>query len=144
VPRGSSLGQVVGSEKALFSAIVSQDEAAGLFSDPIRRIDVRVRGQAGITLKSRSFRVLPGDQRRLPTPALGWTGGGEIKVEDEQRDAATTTEPFFEVVAELPNTTEVSLLHLRGGVARFVLAPRPLALQWWRSLRQLLKKRYRI
>ena len=144
VPRGSSLGQIVGSERAFFSAIVSQDEAAGLFSDPIRRIDIRVRGQAGITLRSRSFRVIPGDQRRLPTPALGWTGGGEIKVEDEQHDVATTTEPFFEVVAELPNTTEVSLLHLRGGVARFVLAPRPLALQWWRSLRQLLKKRYQI
>ncbi len=144
VPRGFSLGQVVGTEKASFSAIVSQDEAAGLFSDPISRVEIRVRGQAGRTLRAVSFKVLPGDQRRLPTAALGWAAGGDIKVDEEQRDAATTTEPFFEVIAELPRNTDVALLHLRGGVAKFVLTPRPLALQWWRSLRQLLKKRYQI
>lgn len=142
VPRGAGLGEIVGEGKFVFTAIVSQEEAARLFSDPIRQVRVRVAGEAGTTLESPHWRILPGDQRRLPTAALGWQGGGVIAVEQDERDATMTTEPFFEVVADLPSTAAVTLLHLRGGQAKFSMAARPLALQWWRSLRQLLQKRY--
>jgi putative peptide zinc metalloprotease protein len=144
VPRGASLGQVVGNDRALFSAVVSQDEAARLFADPIRKVVVRVRGQGEHSLVSHSWRILPGDQRRLQTPALGWNGGGEIQVDQEDREAATTTEPFFEAVVDLPPSSPVRLLQLRGGEAKFFLSPRPLAVQWLRRLRQLLKKRYQL
>jgi putative peptide zinc metalloprotease protein len=95
-------------------------------------------------LVSHSWRILPGDQRRLQTPALGWNGGGEIQVDQEDREAATTTEPFFEAVVDLPSSSPVRLLQLRGGEAKFFLSPRPLAVQWLRRLRQLLKKRYQL
>lgn len=144
VPRGAGLGEIVGEGKYVFTAIVSQEEAARIFSDPIRHVWVRVAGQAGTTLESPHWRILPGDQRRLPTAALGWQGGGGIAVEQDDRDATATTEPFFEVAAELPATTAVTLLHLRGGQAKFVMEARPLGVQWWRSLRQLLQKRYQI
>ena len=142
LPRGVGLGDIVTDGKYVFSAIVSQEEAARIFSDPIRAVRVRVAGQAGTTLDSPRWRILPGDQRRLPTAALGWQGGGLIAVEQDDRDATKTTEPFFEVVAELPTVSDVALLHLRGGQAKFSMEPRPLAVQWWRSLRQLLQKRY--
>jgi putative peptide zinc metalloprotease protein len=144
IPRGVGLGAIVTDQKFVFSAIVSQEEAARIFSDPIRAIWVRVAGQAGTTLDSPHWRILPGDERRLPTAALGWQGGGLIAVEQDDREATRTTEPFFEVVADLPLTPDVTLLHLRGGQAKFVMEPRPLAVQWWRSLRQLFQKRYRI
>jgi putative peptide zinc metalloprotease protein len=144
VPRGAGLGEIVGEGKFVFTAIVSQEEAARIFSDPIRQVWVRVAGQAGTTLESPHWRILPGDQRRLPTAALGWQGGGGIAVEQDDRNATTTTEPFFEVAADLPATNAVALLHLRGGQAKFAMEPRPLALQWWRSLRQLLQKRYQL
>jgi putative peptide zinc metalloprotease protein len=144
VPRGAGLGEVVGEGKFVFTAIVSQEEAARIFSDPIRQVRVRVAGEAGATLDSPHWRILPGDQRRLPTAALGWQGGGGIAVEAEDREATTTTEPFFEVAADLPATAAVTLLHLRGGQAKFSMEPRPLALQWWRSLRQLFQKRYQL
>jgi putative peptide zinc metalloprotease protein len=144
VPRGAGLGEIVGEGKFVFTAIVSQEEAARIFSDPIRHVRVRVAGQAGTTLESPHWRILPGDQRRLPTAALGWQGGGVIAVEQDDQSATTTTEPFFEVAADLPATTAVALRHLRGGQAKFSMEARPLALQWWRSLRQLLQKRYQL
>jgi putative peptide zinc metalloprotease protein len=144
IPRGVSLGQIVGESKMVFSAIVAQEQAAPLFGAPIRTVEVRVRGEAGVTLDAATWHILPGDQRRLPTPALGASGGGTIAVEREERGAQTTTEPFFEVVAELPGAAPVTLRHLRSGVARFSLTWQPLAVQWWRELRQLLQKRYRL
>ncbi|HZZ18392.1 MAG TPA: hypothetical protein VFE25_03435 [Opitutaceae bacterium] len=144
LPRGVGLGEVVSGGKYVFSAIVSQEEAARIFSDPIRAVRVRVSGQAGTTIDSPHWRILPGDERKLPTAALGWQGGGLIAVEQDDRDATKTTEPFFEVVADLPADSGVTLLHLRGGQAKFYMEPRPLAVQWWRSLRQLFQKRYKI
>jgi putative peptide zinc metalloprotease protein len=144
VPRGAGLGEIVGEGRFVFTAIVSQEEAARIFSDPIRQVRVRVAGEAGTTLVSPQWHILPGDQRRLPTAALGWQGGGGIAVEQDDREATTTTEPFFEVAADLPATAGVTLRHLRGGQAKFSMEPRPLALQWWRSLRQLFQKRYQL
>ena len=120
----------------------AQQALAGAKEAYAAKEPLRVAGQAGTTLDSPRWRILPGDQRRLPTAALGWQGGGLIAVEQDDRDATKTTEPFFEVVAELPTVSDVALLHLRGGQAKFSMEPRPLAVQWWRSLRQLLQKRY--
>jgi putative peptide zinc metalloprotease protein len=144
VPRGASLGQVVGNDRALFSVVVSQDEAARLFADTIKQVVVRIRGQGEHSMVGKTWRILPGDQHRLQTPALGWNGGGEVQVDQEDREAATTTEPFFEALVDLPSSTPVRFLQLRGGQAKFYLSPRPLAVQWWRRLRQLLKKRYQL
>ena len=144
VELAAALNEIVDARKFVFTAIVSQEEASHLFSDPIRHVRVRVAGQAGDTLESPHWRILPGDQRRLPTAALGWQGGGGIAVEQDDREATKTTEPFFEVVADLPATAAVTLLHLRGGQAKFSMESRPLAVQWWRSLRQLLQKRYQL
>jgi len=39
---------------------------------------------------------------------------------------------------------EVALMHGRSGRIRFSLAPKPLAWQGWRKLRQLVQKRYQL
>jgi hypothetical protein len=60
-------------------------------------------------------------------------------------DAAGTraAESFFEVRALLgPNHSAATVLHGRSGWLRYTLPAEPLFTQWYRSLRQLLQKRY--
>jgi putative peptide zinc metalloprotease protein len=86
--------------------------------------------------------VVPGGQRQLPSPALGWTGGGEVPVSLSEPEKAA--EPFFEVHAPLPATTQAALLHGRSGTIRFDLPAKPLLLRLWRRLEQLVQKRYHL
>ncbi|MBC2607281.1 hypothetical protein [Pelagicoccus albus] len=146
IPRGVSLGVVVSQGKRMFSTVVDQDEAGPLFGEPIQRVEIRIRGEADRTLQVGEWSILPGDQRRLPSRALGWAAGGTVEVAGagEGAESQTAAEPFFEVLAELPSDGDVQLEHSRSGVAKFVLQPRPIASQAWRSLRQLFQKRYQI
>lgn len=140
--RGTPLGQVVDTRTFFFSAIVEQNQAARLFSTGIRRAEVRLKGEAGFSLPGSSWEAIPADQRRLPTPALGYSAGGSIAVSSEDRGGSQTIEPFFEVRVILPPARFVHPFHLRSGAVRFTLEPQPLLLQWWHRLRQLLQKRY--
>ena len=55
-----------------------------------------------------------------------------------------TTEPFFEVRAEITAPEGATLLDGRSGKIRFRIGSTPLLPRWIRSLRQLLQKRYQV
>jgi putative peptide zinc metalloprotease protein len=88
--------------------------------------------------------MIPGERRSLPSPALGWAGGGPIPVAQDDPDGRKTVEPFFEVRADLAPGTKATLLDGRSGEIRFDLPAEPLLPRWTRQLRQLLQKRYQI
>ncbi|MBL9126614.1 MAG: hypothetical protein JNL97_03150 [Verrucomicrobiales bacterium] len=88
------------------------------------------------------MRIIPGDTRTLPTPILGWLGGGEIPTEKDDREGRRAAEPFFEVRAALPDGSSVRLADGQLGRVRFRLPPQPLLQQAWRRLRQLIQQRY--
>lgn len=142
--RGRVLGEIVDPGHFRFSAVVSQEEAAALFSDQIRKTEVRVSGQGGINLKVDSYRIIPFRQEELPSAALGWSGGGEVPVSVDDRSGTQSAEPFFQIFADLQSNPDVLLLHGRSGKIRFTLNPKPLLIQWGQDFRQLLQKRYRI
>jgi len=143
VPRGVKLGQVIEPGAFRFTASVPQHDAARLFTNEIRSTSVRLFGEAGARLASDSIRIIPGDQRKLPTPALGWMAGGEVPVDAADPQGQRTTEPFFQVLGDVSGGT-ATLLHGRSGQVRFVLPPEPLAWQWWRKVRQLVQERYQL
>lgn len=142
--RGTAVGQLVDGSQFYFSAIVSQNEASRLFSGEIRGQEVRLAGQAGVTLSVTSRTVIPVDRRNLPSAALGWAGGGDVAINPAERSGTETAEPFFEVRASVTETEPAELLHGRGGRIRFELKPEPLLEQWVRRFRQLLQRRYGI
>jgi putative peptide zinc metalloprotease protein len=144
VARGSRLGELLQPSHFRIAATVSQQEAARLFTDEIRSASMRLFGQAGSDLPLAAIRIIPGDQRTLPHPALGWSGGGEVPVDPQDPQGRKVTEPFFKVLGEIPEATTALLLHGRAGNVRFVLPSEPLAQQWWRRLRQLIQKRYQL
>ena len=144
IQRGTGVGLIVDPASFEFVATVAQEDVDALFSRPLEQAEIRLHGEAGEMLLASNVRKIPGEQRILPSPALGWAGGGEIPVSGTDPGGQKAAEPFFEVRADVAAIPEVGLFHGRAGKARFDLEPNPLLERWIRRLRQLLQKRYEI
>lgn len=144
VPRGTAVGEIVDDRSFEFLAVVSQPTARELFGDEVRRAEIRFPGEAGDVLPVTTWRVVPGRQDVLPSPALGWGGGGSIPIARDDEHGLRTAEPFFLLVAKVKPNPAIAMLHDRTGVIRFSLPAEPLLRQWFRALRQLVQQRYQI
>ncbi len=143
--RGSDIGLLANPKSFEFDATVTEEDARNLFGKKINGANVRLYGDAGTKLPVADWRVIPGGQNTLPSPALGWAAGGEIPVStDENSQGNKSAEPFFEVVGKLNSQNGVALLDGRSGKISFKLGAEPLLPRWMRSLWQLLQKRYQI
>jgi putative peptide zinc metalloprotease protein len=141
MPRGSALGEVVQPGRFRFAAVVEQAQAADLFAGPLRSAQVRLRGQSDIAIKTESIRIIPSQQRILPSAALGWLAGGDIDVVRDDTSGLTALKPFFEVYAELDPSTPACLAQRRTGVIRFNANWEPLLTQGLRRVRQLFQEK---
>jgi putative peptide zinc metalloprotease protein len=139
-PRGQRLGEVVRDDRFRFIAVISQSEAAGLFSDRLHG-EVRLIGEAAHPLGVSSVQVIPAEQDILPSAALGWAAGGDVATSRHDPRGMKTAESFFEVRALIATPTAAALRHQRSGKIRLELPPEPLLTQWMRKLGQLLQKR---
>lgn len=144
VGRGAELGLLIEPTNFHFHAIVRQEDSDRLFASGLKEAQVRLRGSVGTPVDSLSLTIIPADQQNLPSPALGWLGGGPIATTMDDRQGIHATEPFFEVRALLQKTDHCDLLHGESGQIRFDLPSEPLLPRWIRSLRQLLQKRYQL
>jgi putative peptide zinc metalloprotease protein len=115
--RGTPLGLLVDRSSFQFTATVKQDEAEALFARDLLGANVRLYGEVEDVLRTQSWEVIPGGQRTLPSPSLGWQGGGEMAVEPDDPQGVRAVEPFFEVRAALGEEPEVALLHGRSGTS---------------------------
>ncbi|GAA0692668.1 HlyD family efflux transporter periplasmic adaptor subunit [Marinobacterium maritimum] len=90
---------------------------------------------------ARVLRAVPSATRRLPSLALALQGGGTIGVEPgEQQPLAL--EPLF--LLELKAVSDQPISTTLGGrvYARFEHTPEPLAMQWYRILRDLFIRKF--
>ena len=144
VQRGRPLGETVQRSRFRFVAVVPQEDANELFARPPQAATVRMHGQADVTLTAGAMQLIPYQQHKLLSPALGWLGGGEIAVRTDDRSGATAAESFFALHVALPPRLppELTALHGLSGQVRLELPGRSLFWQARRSLHQLLQKRY--
>ena len=148
--RGMRIGEIVGEGPGWeFQAVVSQDHASELFNAVAQGAEVRFRGAAGVVVPISEWRVVPGRQEFLPSPALGWSAGGPIKVKPEDRTGMHAEEPFFLVIGRIaPGAADAKVKSVlwqgRTGVLRMERPWTPLLVQWARQFRQLIQERYRI
>jgi putative peptide zinc metalloprotease protein len=144
INRGAELGLLVNPAAFDFVVGVRQEDVEALFGRDIRRAAVRLNGDAGASILVKSWRVIPGEQRMLPSAALGWKAGGEIPVAADDNTGNRAAEPFFEVIGKLDSSPSVPLFDGRSGKIRFALPAEPLLPRWIRSVWQLLQKRYEV
>jgi putative peptide zinc metalloprotease protein len=142
--RGERMGQVVQDAEFRFTAVISQEEAANLFNGTFAGSQVRILGQSDRALDVSGLRVIPANQQTLPSSALGWAAGGEVATSLRDPSGVLAAEPFFELRAAISPQDGVTLLHGRSGKIRVELRHEPLLVQWHRTLRQLLQKKYQL
>ncbi len=144
LPRGSNLGLLVNPSVYEFVATVLQEDADRVFARQRPGAEVRLIGDASETMAVNEWRVIPGEQRVLPSSALGMRGGGEVPIAADDEHGTKSAEPYFKVIGKLPASPEIALFDGCSGKIRFNLQPEPLLTRWARRLWQLLQKRYQL
>ncbi|MFT5129546.1 MAG: putative peptide zinc metalloprotease protein, partial [Rhodothermales bacterium] len=123
IARGSAIGELIDDSDYRFSAVVSQDDAKHLFNtDAIRAATVRLHGQSGTALETQARRIVPGEQRTLPSAALGWAAGGDVATDFSDQSGRTSAASFYIVEADIDAST-VDTRHGLTGKIRFTLPP---------------------
>ena len=145
--RGASLGVVIDDRDWRFVAALPQF-GTHLFEAGLLGAEIRIKGQQAINVVALNPEVMPFEQGQLPSPALGMAGGGEIAVQASDPKGLAAAEPFFRVQAQLPrpdaHDEDLRRLHGRLGTMRLTLPSSPLLVQWERSLRQFLQRKFRV
>lgn len=142
--RGRQLGIIIQPPAFDFVAVVAQDDSARLFASSAPKAEIRLPGQAAHPLPVAGVQLVPGRQNLLPTAALGWAGGGPVKVRTDDPEGLQTAEPYFKAIARLAVPGDAAALHGQTGFIRFTTGTQPLLQQGWRRFRQLLQQRYQI
>jgi putative peptide zinc metalloprotease protein len=142
VRQGEVLGHVVDLDTITVRAVIPQDDF-DLMRERLRATRVRLAERVSDVLPAVVRRVVPTASERLPSPALGTGGGGEIAIDPRQQDGASALERLFDVELELP--ADAGILNVGGRVyVRFDLGSEPLFFQWYRRVRQLFLARFNV
>lgn len=144
IPKGTSVGQLINKDKFFFISAVSQREIGQLFLRQVTGSVIRFKGQAGNEIEIDTMIIIPMEQNRLPSSALGFMGGGEIAVKTGDSSGTEAAEPFYEVRMGIIEHKDVALMHGRTGIVSFSLGHQPLLWQWARKVRQLIQKNYKV
>jgi putative peptide zinc metalloprotease protein len=146
VGQGTELGHVLDSRSGYqFVAVITQERAQDLFGVTLGAMQVRLRGQAQTSLAADQLTVLPYQRGTLPSAALGWLGGGELPVANDDKRGEKAGEEFYEVRLQLQESPDpVELVHGLKGALRIELPERSIYQRVGQSLRQLMQKRYQL
>jgi putative peptide zinc metalloprotease protein len=140
VKKGELLGYIVAEHRPTIRAVVSQTDI-GLVRKRVSGVEVKLAEQPNRSLKARIKRIVPAAALELPSAALGTAGGGVVPIDTTDPDGLRALESLFQLDLSLPK--EVKDPHIGGRVyVRFEHGSMPLALQWYRSLRQLFLRKF--
>ena len=169
IRRGDAVGMLA-SSRVVIRAMVSQDVVDMLLTAPAgpkahlpgtattqpdgrwRDLKIRIKGLPDVEMTGRITRVIEAGQDRLATPSLGYAAGGTIRTDPKDPKGMKTSERFFEVEIEPQPVSDpaspwygrVPLLIRQRVVVRVEMPPRPLIQQWYRSILQLVQRRFQI
>jgi putative peptide zinc metalloprotease protein len=141
--KGERIGFVLQADDPVHVHVVVPHDTINMIHDTTRGISIMPGGWDDAAFPAQLLREVPGGTMRLPNAALGSMGGGAIAVDPREPDGRTTLERVFELELELPQQVPGDYLGRRVHV-RFDHGYKPLGLQLYRSLRQLLLRRFSV
>ena len=142
--RGEQIGLIAGLDHVRIRATAGQNLAAILRDQAYKQLEIRVRGRPDVMVSGEIEAIFPAGQEVLPSEALGYAVGGSMPTLVQDPSGVRTAEKFFEIrIRPTPDKT-VRLLSGQRVVARFQLSSKPLVARWYRSVRQLFQRRFRI
>jgi putative peptide zinc metalloprotease protein len=137
--KGQVLAQVIQDGPVTVRAVVSQEDVDLLRERP-GPARVRLSERLADVHLARVTRIEPTASQELPSSALGSAGGGKVAIDPRDERGVRSMQKLFVVELELPDDVRVTNLGGRVHV-RFDHGLQPLALQWYRALRQLFLSR---
>lgn len=144
VERGTEMGSIGNPEDYQFITVISQKEAANLFNRKIEKVEIRLWGEAKQKIPATIEKIIPAEQKDLPSAALGWFGGGQVEVNQQDPEGKRAVESFFQIIANILPEHSATLREERSGKMRFTIGERPLLFQWYHDIRTVIQKRLRI
>jgi len=88
--------------------------------------------------------IFPAGQELLPSEALGYAVGGSVPTVSQGAQGTKAAEMFFEIRIKPSADSSIRLLTGQRVVVRIQMNSKPLAVQWWLSVRQLFQRRFHI
>ena len=139
IRQGELLGYIIADHRPTIRTMINQNDI-GLIREQVTGVEVRLAEQTNKTLQARIQRIVPAAELQLPSAALGTMGGGVIPVDLSDPDGLRALESHFQLDLSLPD--EIKNPHIGERVyVRFEHGRMPLAMQLYRSLRQLLLRK---
>jgi len=136
---GQRVGLVASLDRLIVRATVLQDSDVAQAG---QKVEMRVLGRPDPVITGTIVRIIPAGQDQLPSAALGYAVGGSIATAADDRQGTRAAERFFEV--RIAPQEGARLLSGQRVVVRFDTPSKPLAQQWWKSLLQLVQRRFSI
>ncbi|MBT8347504.1 MAG: PqqD family peptide modification chaperone [Desulfofustis sp.] len=142
VTKGALLGYIMGAAQSTVIVVVEQSDI-NLVRENTTQVELRLIGNLDRLHKTRIDRQVPAASDRLPSAVLGTAGGGTIPVSPEDPDGLQTLQKTFQFEFRLPLEQQ----SVRIGERVFALFDHgyePIALQLFRSVRQLFLRRFHV
>ncbi len=140
VRRGQLLGYIVTDQCPTIRVVVSQNDI-NLIRNQVSGVEVVLSERISHPIKARIKRFVPEATFHLPSPVLGTAGGGPVPVDPADPDGENALASFFQLDVTLPLPVENPHIGERVYV-RFDCGTMPVAMQLYRTLRQLFLKRF--
>ena len=134
VTQGQLIGFVADLSQGTIRVAVPQADI-GLIRSSTRAVEIQFADDLGRIIPARISRESPAATYRLPSPALGTQGGGQLAVDPGDEAGTQTLDKVFHV--ELAVDRPVDRIGQRTYV-RFDHGAEAIGWQWYRRLRQLL------
>lgn len=142
--RGTEVGKIATLGNVIVRAVANQEAAAWLRAEADPRVEIRVDGRASETYAGTIKQFLPAGQETLPSPALGYAGGGTMAISLHDTKGTRAAERFFEIQVTPDAATAAALLAGHRVVLRFEAARKPYLEQAWRWALQLFQRRFKV
>lgn len=140
--KGDLAAYIVNFPVTIIRTVVTQDDI-GLVRKLTQSVQVRLADNIKTLYDANIIREVPAASYTLPSPALGYMGGGLIPVDPSSSKGDKAYEPVFQI--ELEFSAEANARNLGERVyVRFDFGSEPLALQWFRLARQLFLRQFSV
>ena len=141
--RGEKFGLVASLDDLMIRATASQ-AVATLIQEAAEKVEIRLKDRPDIRLDGLTKQILPAGKEWLPSMALAISAGGSMPTVPDEQQGSKSAERFYEVHIGLDKAQVKYLLTGQRVVVRFEAPAKPLMAQWWRSLLQLIQRRFHI
>ena len=140
--QGDLVAYVLNKDRPMVRVVATQSDI-DLVRQRHRGVKVRLASQVDRVIPALIKREVPGGMEKLPSTALGQGGGGEVPIDPRDKDGLKTFENLFQLDLQLSEPVAHFCLGGRAYV-RFDHGYSPLGFQLYRSLRQLLLRRFNV